>query len=131
LLLQIDELDESARAACARSAGRGECLAAEGAPRNAAGWQPVSAAERQAARLPTIAATRQMLQLGSKYIRNDQPRLLRDLYAVCCARSGWCACATRNHAEGQNASLLYLHVPLTIALLAALFAHVVAILYYW
>lgn len=81
---------------------------------------------------PTILAARQVLQLGSKYMAGDQPKLMRELYAVLLHKERLVIRA-RNaiKLQARLQFWLYIHVPMSIAFLAALISHVVAILFYW
>lgn len=81
---------------------------------------------------PTAAAVQRVHDLGKELVDGDQPRLLRDLYTVLLQKQQLLA-RIRNEI-GFNARMkfwLYLHGPLTLALLAALLAHVLTILIYW
>lgn len=80
---------------------------------------------------PTAWATQQIRQLGQKYINDEQPKLMRDLYSVLLHKEKLVLRA-RNEImlKARLECWLYLHVPLSIALLAALIAHIVAIFFY-
>jgi hypothetical protein len=81
---------------------------------------------------PTRTAVEQVLRLGSKYISDGQPKLMRELYSVLLHKEKLVLQA--RHEIMLKARLqfwLYLHAPLSIALLAALIAHVTAVLFYW
>lgn len=81
---------------------------------------------------PTALAVQQVQELGKKYINDEQPKLMRDLYSVLLHKQ---KLVLRVRSEimlkARLGGWLYLHVPLSIALLAALIAHVVAIFFYW
>ena len=85
---------------------------------------------------PGHAATEQALtkvrELGRELVDGEQPRLMRDLYALLLQKQ---ALVTRAHTAivlGARLQFwLYLHVPLSLALLAALLAHTLVILIYW
>jgi hypothetical protein len=81
---------------------------------------------------PTALAVQQVQELGKKYINGDQPKLMRDLYSVLLHKQKLVLRA-RNEImlKARLGGWLYLHVPFSIALLAALIAHVVAIFFYW
>lgn len=81
---------------------------------------------------PTARAVQRIQELGKEFVHGDQPRLLRDLYSVLLQRQRLVARARRNVSlNARMQAWLYVHAPLSVALLAALFAHVVAILVYW
>jgi len=81
---------------------------------------------------PTRHAVMQLERMSKQLVSGDQPRLMRDLYAVLLQKQRLVA---KVHQDFQlNARLqawLLLHVPLSIGLLAALTAHVLAVLIYW
>lgn len=81
---------------------------------------------------PTDLAVARVRELGKVLVDGDQPALMRDLYAVLVQKQHLVEQA-RNEIR-LNARMrfwLYLHAPLSIALLAALLAHVLSILIYW
>lgn len=81
---------------------------------------------------PTKQAIKKLLDLGPIYTKDDQPKLMRDLYAVL-LRKDKLVQRARNEImlKARMQFWLYLHAPLSIALLAALFTHVVSVFYYW
>lgn len=92
-------------------------------------WQQLGGRQRNC---PTSAAVRQLLRLGAEHSKNDQSKLLRDLYAVLLRKEKLVLRARYEiMLKARLQVWLYLHVPLSVALLAALFAHVVSILFYW
>ncbi len=65
-------------------------------------------------------------------VSGEQPRLVRDLYTVMLQRQRLADAARRvNTYEARLRTWLWFHGPLTIALLAALVAHVASVLIYW
>jgi hypothetical protein len=71
-------------------------------------------------------------ELGKELVSGDEPRQLRDLYSVLLQKQHLLV-RVRNDIR-FNARMKfwrYLHVPLTLGLLAALAAHVMAVLIYW
>lgn len=80
----------------------------------------------------TELAAQGVQELSRKFVDGDQPRQMRDLYSVLLKKQRLVASA--RNAIRLNARMqfwLYLHAPLSIALLAALLAHVMTILVYW
>jgi hypothetical protein len=81
---------------------------------------------------PTRAATLQLLELGQKYIHDEQPKLLRDLYVVLLRKDKLLGRVRREvMLKARLQFWLYFHAPLAVALIAAIVAHVVSILFYW
>jgi hypothetical protein len=81
---------------------------------------------------PSEWALQQVQDLSKQLIKDDQPELMRDLYSVLLHKHTLVLRA-RNEImlKARMQAWLYLHVPLSIALLAALFAHILAIFFYW
>lgn len=81
---------------------------------------------------PAAAAVRELLQQGAKQNKNEQSKLLRNLYEVLLRKEKLVSRVRYEiKLKARMQIWLYLHLPLSIALLAALFAHVVAVLFYW
>jgi hypothetical protein len=81
---------------------------------------------------PTTSAVRQILKIGSRNIENEERGLLRDLYSVLLCKESLVLRARRDiMLKARMKIWLYLHVPLSIALLAALLAHILSILFFW
>lgn len=81
---------------------------------------------------PTRIAVQQMLHLGEKYNRDDQPKIMRDLYSALLRKEKLVLRArTEIMLKARMECWLYLHAPLGIALLAALTSHIVSIFFYW
>lgn len=131
LLLKITELDELARERALKLPAEINDLvlkARRGTRLGGSMWQQLRGYQRKC---PTTLAVRQVLQLGSKYMTDDQPKLIRELYSVLLHKEKLVLKA--RHEIKLQARLqfwLYIHVPLAIALLAALLAHIAAILFY-
>ncbi len=71
-------------------------------------------------------------QLGNELISGDQPRQLRDLYLVLLQKQRLLRKARAHlRLERRMRLWLYVHTPLSIGLVAAIFVHVVTILVYW
>lgn len=91
--------------------------------------QQISGGQRDC---PTAFAVQRMRELGKELIDGDQPRLMRDLYSVLLQKQRMVERARNEIALNARMQFwLYLHVPLSIALFAALFGHVATILVYW
>jgi CRP-like cAMP-binding protein/thioredoxin reductase len=132
LLLKIAELDELARIRALGLSDEVNALVLKARLGTRLGgnlFQQLSGIRRDC---PTDLAVQQILALGEKLVMNDQPKLLRDLYSVLLQKQKLVRRA-RNEImlKARMQAWLYLHAPLSIALLAALFAHIVAIFYYW
>jgi hypothetical protein len=115
------DLPEEVHALVARSRQEG---LAEGRLFQQLGWS------RQAC--PTALAVQQLQEAGKLLVDGDHPRLVRELHAVLLQKQQLLARIREEiRATAQLRLWLYAHVPLTVALLAALLAHVIAILVYW
>lgn len=81
---------------------------------------------------PTEAAAIGVRALGKQLLEGDQPRRLRDLYAVLLRKQRLVSLARSTVGYDTRMKLwLYVHTPLAIALIATLIAHVASILIYW
>lgn len=132
LLLKIAELDELARIRALGLPDDVNALVLKACQATRLGgnfFQQLSGYQRDC---PTASAMQQIQRLGKKYIHGEQPKLMRDLYSVLLHKQKLVSRA-RNEImlKARLEGWLYLHVPLSIALLAALMAHVVAIFFYW
>ena len=132
VLQKIAELDELARIRALSLPDEVNALVLKARQETRLGgkfFQQLSGGQRDC---PTELAVQQIKQLGEKFIKDDQPKLMRDLYSVLVHKQSLVLRA-RNEIM-LNARMkfwLYLHTPLSIALLAALFAHIMAIFFYW
>lgn len=132
LLLKIAELDELARIRALGLPDEVNVVVLKACQETRLGgnlFQQLSGSQRDC---PTALAVQKIKQLGKTYIQDEQPKLLRDLYSLLLHKEKLVARArTEIMLKARLEGWLYLHVPLSIALLAALFAHIVAILFYW
>lgn len=132
LLLKISELDELARARALGLPDEVNTLVAMARRNTRIGGKFLQQLSCRQRSCPTDGAVQKLQELCKELVHGDQPRLIRDLYGVLLQKQRLLARA-RNEIS-LNARMLfwlYLHVPLTIALLATLLAHVTAILVYW
>lgn len=132
VLIKIAELDELARIRALGLPDEVNAMVLKARQETRVGgnlFQQLSGRQRGC---PTELAVKQIRQLGEKFINEDQPKLMRDLYSVLLHKQKLVLRA-RNEImlKARLQFWLYFHAPLTIALLAALFAHVVAVFYYW
>lgn len=80
---------------------------------------------------PTADAVRMLKGFG-KDMNDDELKSFNDLYSIMAHKEDLVARAWRDvKYRARVESWLYLHAPLSIASLAALIAHVIAIFYYW
>jgi hypothetical protein len=78
------------------------------------------------------AAAVEKLQTIGKTLRGEQARVNQQLYTVLLRKQELLATVRRDVAYKARLDLwLYLHVPASLALLAALTAHVVSVFFYW
>lgn len=81
---------------------------------------------------PTQIAVRQIRRLGQKYIADEQPKYMRELYLLLLRKEKLVERARKAvMLQARLSAWLYLHVPLAIALLATLAVHVLSVLFYW
>jgi hypothetical protein len=81
---------------------------------------------------PTDLALIRIREFGGRFIKGEQPRALLDLYTVLLQKQALVRQARREiMLKARMQAWLYVHAPLSIALLAALVAHVVAVHVYW
>jgi hypothetical protein len=132
LLRRISELDELARIRALDLPDDVNALVTDARLNTRLGggfFQQLSGKQRAC---PTELAVLGVRALGKTLVSGEQPRLMRDLYSVLLQKQRLVAKA-RNEIS-LNARMqfwLYLHAPLSIALVASLSAHVIAILVYW
>jgi hypothetical protein len=80
---------------------------------------------------PTTAAVVGLKNIG-KSLRGDEARVNEQVYALLARKQELVARARRAVALKARLDLwLYIHVPLSLALIAALIAHVVSVFFYW
>lgn len=81
---------------------------------------------------PTNYAAKQLQILGAKYVQNEQIKIMQDLYGLILRKK---TLVNRAHIavmlKARMDAWLYLHVPFSVALIAALGVHVFAILLHW
>ena len=81
---------------------------------------------------PTAVALRELQLLGQELVSGDQPQLMRDLHFVLLQKQQLVRKARNDiYLNARMRSWLYLHTPLSVALLAAIVAHVMTIFMYW
>lgn len=80
---------------------------------------------------PTTIAVQKLREFG-KDLKGDQPKLYRELYLTLLQKEALVARARRNVMLKANLEIwLYLHIPLSVALLVALLAHITSTFFYW
>jgi hypothetical protein len=80
---------------------------------------------------PTDAAVAGVQELGRKLV-GEQAKTNHQLYTLMLKKQGLVARARRDVALKARLGLwLYIHVPLTVALLVALTVHIVSVFFYW
>lgn len=132
MLLKIAELDELARIRALGLPDEVNLLVLDARQHTRVGGNFLQQLSGVQPHCPTAYAAKQILNLGEKYIADDQPKLLRDLYAVLLHKEKLLIRArTEIMLKARLEFWLYLHVPLSIALLAALMTHVLAVFFYW
>ncbi|MEI7841440.1 MAG: hypothetical protein WCI39_00285 [Gallionellaceae bacterium] len=81
---------------------------------------------------PTAYAAKQIQVLGAKYVKNEQIKIIAELYSLILRKK---TLVNRAHIavmlKARMDAWLYLHVPFSVALMASLSVHVLAILFYW
>ncbi|MDD5057112.1 MAG: hypothetical protein PHQ60_04505 [Sideroxydans sp.] len=132
LLLKIDELDEMARVKALYLADEVNELVLNARQETVIGGSLMQQLNWKQAPCPTRIAVRQLQKLGKKYIADDQPKYMRDLYSLMLRKQRLVERA-RNvvKCKSRMDAWLYLHVPLSAAMLAALSVHVLSVLFYW
>ncbi len=131
LLLKIADLDRQMRAlalALPDAVNRLVLAAAQGT-RIGGNWREQLSGRD--AGCPTAAAVTGLQAVG-KTLRGAEARVSQQLYALMVRKQELVARARRTVAlKARLDAWLYLHVPLSVALLAALIAHVVSVFFYW
>lgn len=109
-------LPEDVRTAVAAARGTGRVRRFGGAPTDC----------------PAQAAIRRLQALDEQLVAGDRPRQIAGLYALLVRKQRLVArLQTDMRLNARLRAWLWLHGPLSIALLAALFAHVFSVLVYW
>ena len=131
LLLKIADLDRQMRAlalALPDAVNRLVLAAAQGTRIGGTWWQQLAGRD---ARCPTAAAVTGLQTIGNT-LRGNDARVNQQLYALMVRKQELVARARRAVALKARLDVwLYVHVPLSIALIAALVAHVVSVFFYW
>jgi hypothetical protein len=131
LLLKIADLDRQLRslALALPDAVNRLVLAAAQGTRIGGTWRQQLAGRD--ARCPTAAAVTGLQTIG-KTLRGAEARISQQLYALMVRKQELVARARRAVALKARLDVwLYVHVPLSIALFAALVAHIVSVFFYW
>lgn len=132
LIAQIEELNETARIRALELPDELNHLVYQSRIETCLGgnfWQQISGARNNC---PTDYAIRQIRLFGQKYIKEEQPKFLRDLYSVMLRKQKLVFRAREAiKLKARMDAWLYLHVPFSMALLAAIGAHVLSILFFW
>jgi hypothetical protein len=132
LLLKISEIDEIARVRALGLPDDINALVTRSRLNTRIGGNLFRQLRSRQRNCPTDQAVEKIQELGKKLVEGNQPRLLRDLYSVLLQKQRLVIKARREVCLNARMHFwLYIHGPLTIALLAALFAHVAAIFVYW
>lgn len=132
LLIKIAELDELARIRALGLPDEVNAIVLKARQETRLGgnfFQQLCGSQRDC---PTAFAVQQIQQLSQTFLHDNQPKLMRDLYSVLLHKEKLVLRARSEiMLKARLEGWLYLHVPLSIALLAALIAHIVAIFFYW
>ena len=132
LLAKIAELDGSARRRAMELPDAVKTLVARACDETRIGGNLFQQLNCGRDSCPTGFAVEQIQALGKELVEGDQPRLIRDLYAVLLQKQKLLGQARNEICLNARMKFwLYLHVPLTAALLAALLAHVLTVLVFW
>jgi hypothetical protein len=132
LLLQIVELDEMARVRALDLPNDVNFLVTRSRKKTRLGHSWLQRLMISRSRCPTDHAVKEIERLGKVYVKGDQTRLMRDLYTALLQKQRLVKRARQDiRLNARMRFWLMLHGPLSIALLAALFAHVLSVLIYW
>jgi hypothetical protein len=132
LLVKLVELDELARVRALGLPDKVNALVARVRLETRVGGNFLQKLIGKSRDCPTGHAIREIHELSKELITGEQPRLMRDLYSVLLQKQHYLAIVRREIMLNARMQFwLYLHVPLSIALAAALFVHVTVILVYW
>lgn len=131
MLLKIGNLDELARTRALDLPDEVNALVLKARQETRLGGNLLQQLSGRQHDCPTDLAIQKILLLSRVLVVDDQPKLLRDLYSVLLQKQKL-VLRVRNEIKmkARMQFWLYLHTPLSVALLAALFAHIVAILFY-
>jgi hypothetical protein len=132
LLLKIAELDELARQRVLGLPDEVNTMVSMARQKTQIGGNFFQQLRGNPALCPTDKVVQEVQELGKILVDGKQPGLVRDLYTVLLQKQH--LVAKVRYVIGCHARMqfwLYLHVPLTIALLATMCAHVLIVLVYW
>jgi hypothetical protein len=132
LLLKLEELDELARVKALDLPDDVNELVFNSRQDTRIGGNLVQQISGKQTHCPTALAVQQVQLLGAKYIADEQAKCMRELYSLL-LRKEQLVTRTRNvvKCKSRLEVWLYLHVPLSVALLLALAVHVFSVLFYW
>ena len=131
LLMKIADLDKQARELALGLPDAFNNVALAAAEQTRVGgswWRQLSGRDPDCA---TAKAAERLQQMG-KALRGADARTTQQIYTLLVRKQDTLARARRDVAcKARLEFWLYLHVPLSVALLAALIAHVVSVFFYW
>ena len=131
LLLKIADLDKQARALALGLPDVANQLVLASSQRTRIGGSWLRQLSGRDPDCPTTAAVNGLQVLG-RSLRGEQARANQQLYTLLLRKQELLSRARRDVALKARVEIwLYVHVPLTIALLAALVAHIVSVFFYW
>lgn len=131
ILLKIADLDEMARVAALPLSDEINQLVQKASRDTRIGGSPLQQLGGGQKDCPTAAAVKRLRALG-KNLKSAQSRHHRELYSLLLRRESLVARARQAvMLKARLEAWLFLHVPLAVALLTTLFAHVFAIYFYW
>jgi len=131
LLLKIADLDNEARRLALTLPNEINALVLAASQGTRIGGSTLQQLSGRQANCPTGLAVQRVIALGAS-LGNEQAQANRSLSAVLLRKQALLRRARRDVAYQARLDLwLYLHVPLSIALLVALVAHVVSVFFYW
>lgn len=129
ILHRISELDELAHTRAVDLPDEVKLLVTQMREKTRIGGTLFQQLSGKQADCPTRLAVMEMVALGKVLVEGDQPKLIRDLYVVLLQKQRLVEQARKDiYLNAHLKFWLYLHTPLSIALLAALFSHVLIIL---
>ncbi|MFH0934357.1 MAG: hypothetical protein V1879_04070, partial [Pseudomonadota bacterium] len=132
LLFKIDDLDEQARVRALDLPDDVNELVLDSRQGTMIGGGLMQQILGKQSRCPTSFAVRQIRRLGQKYIADEQPKYMRELYLLLLRKERLVERARKAvKLQARLNAWLYLHVPLALALVAALAVHVLSVLFYW
>lgn len=131
LLLKIADLDNEARRLALTLPNEINALVLAASQGTRIGGSTLQQLSGRQANCPTGLAVQRVIALGAS-LGNEQAQANRSLSAVLLRKQALLRRARRDVAYKARLDLwLYVHVPLSIALLVALVAHVVSVFFYW